>query len=365
MSDLTETLRFALLQRLRHLEAPGAAVSLLADGHPVFEGSLGHADWSGQIPLAAEALFPIYSVTKPLIAAATLQIAAQGRIDLEAPVADLLPDLPPALRDGRITVRRLLNHTAGLPDYGGLAAYRRDLRADPTSPWSDREFLEHSLRGGLRFAPGQGWGYSNVGYQLLRLLLEHLENAPLKRVLEARLFAPLGLRATRVAERLEDTRSLTPGFSALWSQQGELQNSVPRYHPGWVAHGVVVSSAPELARLTDALFSGKLLDRAWLEQMQAPVEVGLKHPIFRQAAYGLGLMLDATPGRSLAGHGGGGPGFSAGALHLRLPSGRRLTGVGLVNRDRDEGGLRLAADLLDHATRSSKETGPISSFRQT
>jgi D-alanyl-D-alanine carboxypeptidase len=243
-------------------------------------------------------------------------------------------------------VRQLLNHTGGLPDYGGLPAYRAALQAHPTQPWRSDEFLAVISQQGLRFAPGKGWGYSNLGFLLLRLLLESITATSLGVVLREQLFAPLDLRQTFVAQSLVDAQRLTPGYSSSLSADGAIQDVRPLYHPGWVAHGVVASTAPELACIIDAIFAGPLLGPASRAAMLEPVRVPTTHPCFQQPSYGLGLMIDPRSRYGmLAGHGGGGPGYSAGAVHLPNVRGHRVTSVALANSDQDDLSLRIAFTL--------------------
>ena len=330
-------------QVLRDAATPGAAVTLVANGQVVLEAGVGSRDLAPSTPLDADAQFYVYSVTKSLLATATVQLVEQGRIVLDAPVQSYLPALPLPMP---VTVRQLLRHTGGLPDYSELRAYFDAVKAHPAEPWTPAEFLERTLPRGLKFAPGQGWGYSNVGYLIVRLLLEQVTNSPLREVLRKGIFAPLGLQRTFVAESLTDTHALTPGHSGLFTQDGALADVAPVYHPGWVAHGVVISTAPELARIVEALFAGRLVRPDLVATMLDPVLVPGKHPLFRQPAYGLGLMIDPrSPYGLVAGHGGGGPGYSAAVLHLPCVGGRRLVSVVLANRDRDDLGLRIALAL--------------------
>jgi D-alanyl-D-alanine carboxypeptidase len=113
-----------------------------------------------------------------------------------------------------------------------------------------------------------------------------------------------------------------------------------------VSHGVVISTAPELARLIDALFTGRLLGAERRAAMLEPVLVPHQHPLFQQPAYGLGVMIDPQSRYGvIVGHGGGGPGYSAGALHLPDVHGHRITSIALANRDQDDLGLSLAFQL--------------------
>jgi D-alanyl-D-alanine carboxypeptidase len=227
-----------------------------------------------------------------------------------------------------------------------MPEYQADLRADPTLPWTDTEFLERTLARGMRFVPGAGWDYSNVGYLILRQLLQRVHAASFRDVLESTIFAPLGLRQTLVAESLADATILTPGWSSYLRADDELENIAPHYHPGWVSHGVVISTAAELATIVDALFAGRLLRPESLAAMKEPVILPFEHPLFRQPAYGLGLMIDTgSPHGLVAGHGGGGPGYSIGSLHFEHVNGSRVTSVALANRDAGDVGLRLAYEL--------------------
>lgn len=289
--------------------------------------------------LTGDELFPVYSVTKTLIAAAVLMLVEQERIGLDDPV--VVPGREP---DPGVTVRRLLNHTAGLPDYGAMPSYASDLRADPTRPWTRDEFLSRAVGNGLRLEPGTSWAYSNVGYLLLALLLEEQVGAPLADVLRTRLIEPLGLERTRVAEDLADMADLAPARTA--SFEGDVPS---RYHPGWVAHGVVLSTATELAVLVEAILTGRLLRPETVDLMTEPVVLPLAHPLFTKPGYGLGLMVDAGAGGLVAGHGGGGPGYSAGAVHV-ASGGRAVTAVALANTEADVGlGLALEAARRRHA----------------
>jgi D-alanyl-D-alanine carboxypeptidase len=311
--------------------APQAVVATVVDGAVTTSviPAGGTTEGPDDLPaLTGDELFPVYSITKTLIATAVMSLVEEGRVDLDEPV--------PSLPDG-VTARRLLDHTAGVPDYGAIPAYASDLRADPASPWTREDFVSRTLGQGLLFEPGTSWAYSNAGYLLLAQLLERVHAAPLADVLRARLIDRLGLARTRVAGGLRDMAALTPSRSAAFD------GDVPaRYHPGWVAHGLVLSTAPELARLVDALFGGRVVDPATLREMTDPVVLPFTHPLFARPGYGLGLMVDADAAGLVAGHGGGGPGYSAGALHVRTEHGRAVTAVALANTETDDVGLGLA-----------------------
>lgn len=258
------------------------------------------------------ARFLVYSVAKPMLAAAALRLADRGRLALDAPLSRRLPEVPNA---ERVTPRQLLSHRAGYPDYGGLSEYHEAVRrGDP--PWTDEEFLERTGAAALRFEPGAGWAYSNIGYLLVRRLLEEVADAPLAEVLGAELFRPLGLSRTEVAGGPEDLEGLVFGTSAHLDDGGAPGRVPGRYDPGWVAHGAVVSTAPEIARFLGALFAGELLSPGRLGEMCELVPVAEPDPRrpWVRPSYGLGLMADPeSPRGRVYGHTGAGPGSVAAA----------------------------------------------------
>lgn len=253
--------------------------------------------------------FLVYSVTKTWLAVLCLRL----ELDLDAPVATWVDD--PRLP--RTSLRRLLNHTSGIPDYGRLPEYAAAVRSRPSRPWDDDELLARALAAGPDFAPGEGWAYSNTGYLLVRRILQAASGGGLAPLLERELLTPLGLHDTAVAEEPGDLAGLVPARS---SQLGDGDHDVRGlYHPAWVGHRALVSTEADQRAFWRALAAGELCD---LETLTESVEIGYAAPGFARPSYGLGVMTD--PGREdglLIGHGGGGPGYAAAAFAL-LPEGR-------------------------------------------
>lgn len=325
--------------------APGATIALVVDGTLRFCDGVGYRDLARKEQMPDEALFYIYSVTKVMIAAAILQLVERGLFDLEESIQHYVPDLPFATP---ATLRQVLNHSAGIADYGALAAYQQAVRANPRQPWSRSQFLANTVEAELLYAPGQGWAYSNIGYMLLAMALEKHYRMPLGEVLQRELFAPLGLRHTYVARSLAGVEALAPGFTTFFNGEDRPDDVRFLYHPGWVAHGLVVSTALELAMFMQALFDGPVLNAGTLQAMCRPQSVPGEHRHFRQPAYGLGLMLDPQSDHGLtAGHAGGGPGYATAAFHFSNVRGMAVTCTALVNHDQGEPGLEIAFALAD------------------
>jgi D-alanyl-D-alanine carboxypeptidase len=263
---------------------------------------------------AQEPSFLAYSITKTFIACLVLQLADAGRLDLDAPVNRVWQGWP--LPDA-VTTRRLLNHTAGLPDYGGLASYQAEVRLHPGQPWHVDQFIQATLAQPWSVPEPTRFAYSNPGYMVLRLMLDAVGRSPWQAQLAERVCQPLGLTRTTVAEALADLQPLAPGLSRLISDSDERLDVRGRYHPGWVSHGVVASTASDITTFMHALFTGRLLTPDSLTAMGDALPVGQVGGRWHTPAYGLGLMID--PGLPLGpvwGHNGGGPGYSASSFGL-------------------------------------------------
>lgn len=213
-----------------------------------------------------------------------LRLVGEGVLALDAPEPR-----------GGYSLRQLLQHTAGVPDYGGSADYHAAVAAGE-APWSAAD-LRRRVGETPLFSPGEGWAYSNIGYLILRERIEAATGLTLAGALSGLVFRPLGIDAV-VVETLEQAAGL-PGVIA-------------GYHPGWVYHGLAAGSVAEAARLLDGLFAGRLLPPDLLAEMTTPrlLDVPLGARPWTQPGYGLGLIVAAGEGRVMAGHTGGGPSSS-------------------------------------------------------
>ncbi len=318
--------------------APGATVALAVDG-TLWTASVGFADAGRSKPLRAEAPFGIYSLTKTVIATIVLGMAEDRVLTLDDPIDRFVPEWP---FDTPVSIRQLLNHTGGLPDYGADRAYQEAVHDQPGTPWTGDEFLNRTLGTSLAYMPGHGWRYSNPGYLLLRIMLERETGLTFPQVVRHYLARPAGLDDLGAIDSLAGMASLTPGYRES-PENGTLVNVTAGYHPGWVAHGLAIATAPELARYLDLLFGGHLLGVECLDEMRTPVPVTTTHPWMKKPSYGLGLMMDpANRFGVVAGHTGGGPGYSTAAYGFPDVKGRRVTSVALVNRD----GADTATDIV-------------------
>lgn len=229
---------------------------------------------------------PWWSFTKTVIAAAALALVRDGHLSLD----ETLPGRP-------YTLRQLLQHRAGLTEYGRLRAYHEAVERNDDA-WSADEMLARAEADRLIHEPGKGWQYSNIGYFHVRRLIEQATGSPLGVAVNTLVLMPLGIDGARLVTERKD-------FS-------------PQYDPRWVYHGLLVGPLAQAAVLLHRLLTGDLLPRDLLSAMRDRYPVG--GPIagrpWKTPAYGLGLMIgETTGGELIAGHTGGGPGSVVAVYH--------------------------------------------------
>lgn len=237
-------------------------------------------------------IFPYWSFTKTVIAICALRMVQDGRLDLDAPLAGF-----------DFSLRHLLDHTAGLPDYFTLPAYGAAV-AQNEEPWSAEALRAATLAQGRLFAPGTGWSYSNLGYMVARDLLEEVAGRSFSDLLQQLICAPLELSSITLAQTRRDFESLH------WA-------AAKRYHPGWVYHGCLKGTAADAARLLQGLFEGALLDAEMLREMRKSHPLGgtIEGRPWTECGYALGLMSGrAGEAGRMIGHSGAGP-FSVNAVY--------------------------------------------------
>ncbi|RPK93537.1 D-alanyl-D-alanine carboxypeptidase precursor [Streptomyces sp. ADI98-10] len=291
------------------------------------------------------------SNTKTFVATVVLQLVGEGKVALDDPVEDYLPNLVRGEGiDGRhITVRQLLQHTSGLPNYTdhmtdeNLAGEGRHTYVQP------RALLDVAFAHKADFAPGTSWMYSNTNYILAGLIIEKVTRRPLAEQITHRVIDRIGLRHTYfpgVGE--ERIRKAHPkGYFA--AKPGAPLEDVTELDPSWGwAAGQLVSTPGDLNRFLNALLGGKLLAPAQLAQMRTTVEIADSD--FADSGVRFGLGLTSTPlscGGLMWGHGGDIPGYAT--RPAATDDGRAAAIAVTANRAPTEQGPGHADALLDTA----------------
>jgi D-alanyl-D-alanine carboxypeptidase len=233
------------------------------------EKGLPYAINRGNGPTEGEsvALFPWWSITKLVLATAALRLADRGLISLD----DSYNRRP-------YTIRQLLQHTAGLNNYGG-EPYRDAVAAgDPV--WPVAELLARVKAERLIFTPGRDWTYSNVGYLFVRQLIEEAAGLEIGEALRMLVFAPLGIQRTKIAATPEDMKQ------TFWGNPDG-------YDPNWVYHGLLIGPPSDAADFLRRLFSEGFLSEGARSAMKTMHALGgsIAGRPWTRIGYGLGLMM--------------------------------------------------------------------------
>lgn len=285
------------------------AVLVARDGQVIFESACGLANAEWDVPNTTDTRFRVGSVTKQFTAAAFLRFAEQGKLSLDDPAARHVEGLPATWQG--MTLRHLLNHTSGIPEFSKLPDYA-DRRRGPLE-------LEKSIARLYAFppesAPGDKFSYSNSGYILLSHILERVTGRKFGDYLREEFFDPLGLVDTAV----DSNGTVVPRRAAgYFRPQGKLTNAPFINMDVPMGAGALRSTVRDLWRWTEALMGGQVFSPASLAVMTTP---GL-------GDYGLGLVIRERNGRRVIEHGGSIEGFTA---HLRYYPETKVTIVVLAN----------------------------------
>lgn len=333
----------AIFAPLAGPHSPGLAVLVRKDGETVFARGYGVRDLRSLAPIDARTNFRLASFTKQFTAMATMLLVHDGKLRYDDRLSQIFPAFPDYGR--AITVRHLLTHTSGLPDYedlmdGGAWTESRQIQ--------DEEVLALLKKSAApRFAAGTRWEYSNSGYVVLGLIVAKVSGMPFGDFLRRRIFQPLHMSRTLVYVRGKNTvPDRAYGHSAKAGALVEADQSTTSATQG---DGGIYSNLEDLAKWDQALENHTLLSDAETQPALTAVRLAdgsePRLPAGLPVAYGFGWFLDPYAGRPRMWHSGSTRGFST--VIDRFP-GEKLTIVVLSNRtDLEAPKLALqAADAL-------------------
>ena len=251
--------------------------------------------------------FRVGSITKTFTATMILQLIAEHRIDLDAPISRYLPGLLPYKQT--ITVHELLQHRSGLVDYANIQPSvlwptPQDLNTRRFLDYTPQQLLDIAAAHPLLFTPGSQFSYSNTNYIVLGLLIEKITGQPYAINLAQRILFPAGLHHTFLAGDIPFLpEPAEHGYEALSGPAGP-QTDLTTYDMTWAwTAGAIVSTNDDLNRFYRALLTGKLLPAQQLAQMKQTV------PMSAIDGYGLGLIGAEACGSTVWGHDGSVPGY--------------------------------------------------------
>lgn len=291
-----------VLQRLSEPNAVGFSVGIAQQGKVLLAKGYGHADLESGASADPDTMFRIGSVTKQFTAALIVQAATAGKLTLDATLDSFVPDFP--LQGKKVTIRQLLNHSSGIPNYTDIG---KEWEKVQPLELSHAELLALVAGKPFDFEPGTDWRYDNTGYYLLGMVLEKVHGKPYATSIDE-LCAQLGLSRTRYDSSRELIRNRAQGYGV---ENGKTVNDEPlgMSQPG--AAGALLSTGGDLVRWSMALAGGKVVDAASYTMMTTPLQVAGK-----DTHYGFGLMVGEVEGQRAVMHGGGIHGFNSMLLHL-------------------------------------------------
>ncbi len=281
------------------MPAPGCAAGVSLNGESVFEKAFGLAEMEHNIANTPQTIFESGSVAKQFTAAALVLLEQEGKLKIDDPVRKFIPELPDY--GSPLTIRHLLNHTAGLRDWGSVMALTGAGRGDRVVTQAIALDVIYRQKG-LDFRPGAEYSYSNSGYQLATEIVERVAKQKFPAFVDERLFKPLGMKSSSWRD---DHRRLVPGRAQGYSRAG--QNApwalnmpiMDVYGNGgmlttagdWLKWNAMLDSASMGKPLVDALETQGLLNDG------------------RRIGYALGLQVGDYRGMRDVSHGGSTAGY--------------------------------------------------------
>lgn len=308
-TPLDEKLDGFIASYMPAMNAPGMTLGLTSEERTVRTAGYGYADIDRRIFVTPDHLFQIGSITKSFVALVLLQLRDEGKLDLQKPVLDYLPDLPISCGFGNITVHHLLTHTSGLPD--NLAVFS----SDPTA---------RLIQG---FKPGEHFHYCNAGFNILGLLAVRVDGRPWRVCVKARIFDALEMTATTgvIATSTRDRAAI--GYEPfsddqVYPRQGRLAPA-PNLIMDNTA-GCIASTPGDMASYARMLLNrgkgpkGRIVSEESFQLLSTP---HIKAPDFSPtASYGYGIAVDTLDGHRILRHTGGMVAFAS-SIHVDLDGG--------------------------------------------
>ena len=286
-------------------------VLIAEKGNIIYQKSFGKANRATSEDLNAESIFELASVSKQFTAMGIMLLKKQGKLSYEDSLRKFFPELP----YHNITVRQLLNHTSGLPDYMQLFAQHWDSTKIATNSDMIRLLAKHKPP--IRFLPGEKWEYSNTGYALLGSIIEKASGKSFGDYLQQNIFQPLDMKRTRVYRRRYEKKTI-PNYAYGYVYDGKkkqfaLPDSVNETAAmvfcldGIVGDGTVNSTVNDLLKWDRALYTEKLVSKNMMNEAFQP---GILND-GKKTSYGFGWGLEDLRGAGkILHHSGGWPGYT-------------------------------------------------------
>ena len=336
----------SVFDSLKSTNAPGAAVLVVRNGKAVFRRGYGVTDLRTRHLIDPETNFRLASFTKQFTATCIMLLVHDGKLHYDDHLTDVFPDFPEYGK--AITVRNLLNHTSGLPDYEEILMKQYPNTPDDKIPQildaGVLQSLEQQTAG--QFPPGSKWQYSNSGYAVLAMIVEKVSGKKFGDFLRERIFVPLKMNHTLAYEKGKNEVPRR-AYGHTNEKDGNWRETDQSPTSAVLGDGGIYSSIDDLEKWDSALREHTLLSEAEMQPALTPVEPMAGPAKFHSGktlSYGFGWFLDPYQGQRRMFHDGETIGFLT--TIQRFPD-DKLTVIVLANRtDVDPQALALkVADL--------------------
>jgi CubicO group peptidase (beta-lactamase class C family) len=276
-------------------ESPGAAIAVIKDGAVVYKHGYGSANLEYNIPITAQTVFHVASVSKQFTAFAIVLLANQGKLSLDDDIRKHLPEVPDFGK--KITIRHLIHHTSGMRDQWtllGMAGWRLD---DVITKEHIMKMVRYQKE--LNFDPGAEHLYSNTGYTLLAVIVERVSGQSFRDYAEANIFKPLGMTNTHFHDDHEEiVKNRAYSYVPAGANRGFKAAPLNYANVGATS---LFTTAEDLARWMINFEDQKIGGADAIKQMQQPGALNGGKPL----TYAFGLSLGQYRGLSTVGHAGG------------------------------------------------------------
>ncbi|MGW7166764.1 serine hydrolase domain-containing protein [Streptomyces sp. NPDC054884] len=306
---------------------PPAVIAVLRDGKQTRVFRAGVADLATGRPPRVDDHMRIASTAKAFSGAVALSLVDRGALRLDDTLRGRLPQLPDAW--GRVTLRQLLQHTSGLPDYSQSPGFMAELAADPRHRFDSRHLLDYVSDEPLLFAPGSRYAYSNSDNIAVALMAEAVTGTPYEELLRRLVYRPLKLRETSLPQGYRMPKPYLHGYDVSDPASPEDVSELVSASGAW-ASGGIVSTPLDMTRFIRGYASGALYgkhvvreQRRWITGSSVPAGPG------RNAA-GLAIFRYTTRCGVVLGHTGNFPGYTQ--LVAATPDGRRSLTFSLTSQ---------------------------------
>jgi CubicO group peptidase (beta-lactamase class C family) len=282
------------------------------NGNIMYQQAFGYADYNTKRMLNDSSVFELGSVSKQFTAMGIMILQEKRQLSIENPVKNYLPDFP----YDNITIRQLLTHTSGLPDYVG----QFEKYWDHKKIAFNKDVIEmlRQQKDTLLFKPGSKWQYSNTGYAVLAAIIEKVSGMSYNDFMTTNIFKPLEMTHTFVYNTRRSTGKIPDNYALGFVYSDSLKQYVlpdklkkydmVYYLDGIVGDGCVNSTTGDLLKWDHALHANELVSKSSLDEMLSPLVQ--QSPRDSTTFYGFGVMVQKSPGGKIISHTGGWPGYS-------------------------------------------------------